>query len=245
MLALLIEICLISKAWKKGWRGWALLPVAIGWAFCFMVGLAVGATGGSVDAVFGISLLAEVGIITVLAVMAAKERQRCLPPLRSVLQPSQGSSHGYPGCCCGQSDEWHLVEKAMGFLRTTMARSGIFLAPGHGRYRRNLFRNPSRQDSMFACSLALGVKHPDPWYRALPGVSYVWVVSSRRQTLAMPPGLPSHAAKNSTAVRVERQIIHDLSTGTEPKPWPLGGGCLSLRSIRSRSKSILSLRQLP
>jgi hypothetical protein len=75
MLTLLIEICLISKAWKKGWRGWALLPVAIGWAFCFMVGLAVGATGGSADAVLGISLLAEVGIITVLAVMAVKERQ--------------------------------------------------------------------------------------------------------------------------------------------------------------------------
>jgi len=75
MITLLIEICLACKAWKKGWKGWALLPFGIGYGFCFMVGMAIGANGGSPEDAFGVALVTELGIIVTLAVMAAKQRK--------------------------------------------------------------------------------------------------------------------------------------------------------------------------
>jgi hypothetical protein len=75
MISLIIEICLTCKAWKKGWKGWALLPMAIGLGSAFMLGVVIGANGGDPAAAFGIGLLIDVSIIVALAVMVAKAPQ--------------------------------------------------------------------------------------------------------------------------------------------------------------------------
>lgn len=51
------------------------MPIAIGYGSCFLLGMAIGANGGSVAGVFVAGLLTELGIIITLAGMAAKERK--------------------------------------------------------------------------------------------------------------------------------------------------------------------------
>ncbi len=38
-MLLFIEIALTTAAWKRGWKGWALLPLVIGMGIGFMSGL--------------------------------------------------------------------------------------------------------------------------------------------------------------------------------------------------------------
>jgi len=74
-MLLIIEIALVVAAWKRGWKGLALVPIVAGFALAFMLGGAVGASGGSEDAAFALGLLVDVGIIATLAIMAVVGRR--------------------------------------------------------------------------------------------------------------------------------------------------------------------------
>lgn len=71
-MLLIAEIILTITAWRKGWRGWALLPMAVVLGLAFVIGLAVGAAGGSDQDVVGPCLILEVLGIVALIIMAAR-----------------------------------------------------------------------------------------------------------------------------------------------------------------------------
>lgn len=72
-MILLLEIYMTYAAWKKGWRGWALMPLAVAVTLGFMVGLA---TGGEVpESMLAMALLIDGGVIVTLGVMIAKGRE--------------------------------------------------------------------------------------------------------------------------------------------------------------------------
>jgi hypothetical protein len=66
----MLEIFLIIVAWRRGWKGWALVPSAIG----FMINLMIGASAGSMDDVLGPVALVGLGVIVALIVMIASPR---------------------------------------------------------------------------------------------------------------------------------------------------------------------------
>ena len=68
-MLLIVEILLTVAVWRKGWKGWALLPVGIAWGIAFLIGMAVGAAGGIVDDLIGPCLLLDVMVIVALIVM--------------------------------------------------------------------------------------------------------------------------------------------------------------------------------
>jgi len=74
-MLLAIEIALTIAAWRKGWKGLALLPVGAALVCGFMVGAAMGAGGLSEEEVFGIGLLIDLGVIAALGVMTAVGRR--------------------------------------------------------------------------------------------------------------------------------------------------------------------------
>lgn len=75
MLLLLLEIGLTIAAWKRGWKGWALLPLAIGMSAGFLFGLVVGATGGSEAELFGVGVVLDVVCVITLIIMTVKGRR--------------------------------------------------------------------------------------------------------------------------------------------------------------------------
>lgn len=66
----MIEIVMVVIAWRKGWKGYALLPMLLS----FMGGIAAGA----LDA-FWVVLIAEVAAITTLGIMIAHPPQANKP----------------------------------------------------------------------------------------------------------------------------------------------------------------------
>jgi len=81
MITLLIEIGLTCKAWKRGWKGWALTPMVVGFVCALLLGMAIGAGGGDVDAALGVGLLIDLSVIVALAIMSAKA-PRAIPVSR-------------------------------------------------------------------------------------------------------------------------------------------------------------------
>jgi len=80
-MIMLIEILLTVKAWRKGWKGYALLPIAIGMSVSFLIGLAAGASGGKIEDILPLCVLIELTMIISLIVMAVRspkyvEKQR-------------------------------------------------------------------------------------------------------------------------------------------------------------------------
>jgi uncharacterized membrane protein YfcA len=73
-MLLVLEIGLAVAAWRRGWRGWALLPLAAVFLVGSIVGLAVGTSGGSVEDVFGTAILLDLTTIVTLAAMVAHPR---------------------------------------------------------------------------------------------------------------------------------------------------------------------------
>jgi len=71
-MLLVAEIILTIFAWKKGWRWWALVPVALALLIGLFMGMGVGACGGDVDSVRGISIVLDVLAIIALIVMVTK-----------------------------------------------------------------------------------------------------------------------------------------------------------------------------
>jgi hypothetical protein len=69
-MLLLLEIYLTYKAWKSGWGAVALIPVIAS----FLIGVALGASSESVEAVFIPCLLLDIGCIVTLGVMSSAKR---------------------------------------------------------------------------------------------------------------------------------------------------------------------------
>ena len=71
-MLMIIEIILTVAAWKKGWKAIALLPMGIAILIGFFTGIAVGASGGSSDALLVLMFFVELVGIVVLATMSKK-----------------------------------------------------------------------------------------------------------------------------------------------------------------------------
>jgi len=75
MLLLMLEIGLTIAAWKRGWKGWALLPMVIGFGAAFMTGLFMGAAGASDGEAFGVGVIFDIACIGALVAMVTRPRK--------------------------------------------------------------------------------------------------------------------------------------------------------------------------
>ena len=75
-MLLIIEILLTISVWKRGWKGWALLPMGIVLGVAFVMGLVVGTTGVSEQDFVGPCLILELLGIVALVIMAARVPKR-------------------------------------------------------------------------------------------------------------------------------------------------------------------------
>jgi hypothetical protein len=75
-MVLALEIGLIIAAWQRGWKGWALLPPAIGFGIGFLVGLILGASGASEESIFAVGIVGDVICIGALIAMIIKPRKK-------------------------------------------------------------------------------------------------------------------------------------------------------------------------
>jgi len=71
-MLLIAEIILTVFAWRKGWRWWALAPMAITLLIGFFMGVGIGASGGDIDSVRGISIVFDILATIALIVMVTK-----------------------------------------------------------------------------------------------------------------------------------------------------------------------------
>ena len=94
-MLLILEIWLTVKAWRKGWRAWALLPLGIVMAVAFLIGVAVGASGGSVGNAYPVALLVELAGIGALIRLATRApRQTQLPSMSEAGVPVEVATGG-------------------------------------------------------------------------------------------------------------------------------------------------------
>lgn len=77
-MLLALEIILTITAWRKGWRGWALLPLGLGVVLGLVIGSSAGVAGVRAEAVLGPCLIFDVLVIIALAVMAAKAPRKVI-----------------------------------------------------------------------------------------------------------------------------------------------------------------------
>ncbi len=70
---LIAEILLTIFAWRNGWKWLSLLPVGIAMVIGLIVGMGIGASGGSVDAVKGFVVIFDILAIIALIVMVSKK----------------------------------------------------------------------------------------------------------------------------------------------------------------------------
>lgn len=73
-MLLILEIILTVAAWRRGWKAWALTPIAIGLSIGFMLGFVIGASGGSMDGVVAVGLLLDLTVVGTLVAMVASPR---------------------------------------------------------------------------------------------------------------------------------------------------------------------------
>jgi len=73
---LILEIALAVKAWRCGWRAWALVPPATTACVGVLVGAAMAASAGKLDTAPPVLLLGDVACIGVLGAMSARPRSR-------------------------------------------------------------------------------------------------------------------------------------------------------------------------
>jgi hypothetical protein len=72
MVTLIIEILLTIKAWRRGWRGFALLPLGILLPAGLLLGMVIGASGGNLEQALPVGILLEIACIGVLIRLAAR-----------------------------------------------------------------------------------------------------------------------------------------------------------------------------
>jgi predicted lipid-binding transport protein (Tim44 family) len=78
-----VEIILTVSAWKRGWRGWALIPLAIGFFLAFFAGALMGAAGMG-DEALGLLIIIDIAIIVSLIVMVIVPRRTAAKTQRPV-----------------------------------------------------------------------------------------------------------------------------------------------------------------
>jgi len=62
----IVEIILTVVAWRRGWKAWALLPLGVCFILALLLGAAVTASGGSVEAAFPVLFLLDLACVGVL-----------------------------------------------------------------------------------------------------------------------------------------------------------------------------------
>jgi hypothetical protein len=67
-----VEILLTITAWRKGWRGFALIPMITALGLGGFIGLAVGTSGGNVDNVTPVFLLGDLACIGFLVALSMR-----------------------------------------------------------------------------------------------------------------------------------------------------------------------------
>lgn len=70
-MLVLAEIILTILAWRKGWRWWALIPVAIPFCIGFVMGIGIASQGGSISDIGGWTIIFDVLAITALIVLVS------------------------------------------------------------------------------------------------------------------------------------------------------------------------------
>ena len=73
-MILILEIVLTVMAWRRGWKGWALVPMAVALFVGFLWGAVAAASGGSMQDIWGASLLVDLALIGTLIAMVAHPR---------------------------------------------------------------------------------------------------------------------------------------------------------------------------
>lgn len=84
-MLMIAEILLTIRAWKKGWRVRALLPMGIALGVCIFMGAAAGASGGSADDLLGLALLIELLGVVALIVMCARGPSHAISPAYPII----------------------------------------------------------------------------------------------------------------------------------------------------------------
>ena len=74
-MILILEIIFTIIAWRKGWKGWALLPLGICMFVGILIGLSVGASEGSIEDVAPWCILLDlVALISLIVLMIRAPR---------------------------------------------------------------------------------------------------------------------------------------------------------------------------
>jgi hypothetical protein len=89
-MLLIAEVCLTVAAWRKGWRFWALLPGGIAMLMGFLMGMAIGANGGSAQQLMPVALLLDFACIAGLIGMVVRAPQKA-----ETVAPSSKSGPGW------------------------------------------------------------------------------------------------------------------------------------------------------
>jgi hypothetical protein len=94
----IIEIALAIWAWNRGWRGWSLLPIGIGWAIVLIVGFVLYDAGVLKIVVPNIRglIIIELAVLGMLIFMIARPREKPSAPTGNLVSsPSQVPSDSY------------------------------------------------------------------------------------------------------------------------------------------------------
>jgi hypothetical protein len=133
MLELLIGIPLTIAAWKRGWKGWALLPLILALVtqaiFGFFVGFTASpgtAIGDLEGLVVAVSLVIDLIAAAALIGMIVKERKPEVPTNTVVDPVASASNHQSARFCtgCGQK-----INDNAAFCRNCGARIGWSASP--------------------------------------------------------------------------------------------------------------------
>ncbi len=89
-MLLIAEIILTVMAWRRGWKGWALAPMAGVLFVAFLLGSSVAASGGSMEDILGASLLLDLtGIGTLIAMVTHPRTEKPHLEARDAAQLSE------------------------------------------------------------------------------------------------------------------------------------------------------------
>lgn len=69
-MLLAIEIMLSISAWKRGWKGWVLMP----WVALFFGATALGGAAASQEEALAVGIVCDILLIVVLGIMTATAR---------------------------------------------------------------------------------------------------------------------------------------------------------------------------
>jgi uncharacterized membrane protein YfcA len=70
-MLLIAEIVLTIFAWKRGWRWYALIPMGLCLIIGFIIGLSIGASGGSINDIPSVSIVLDVIAVIALIVLCS------------------------------------------------------------------------------------------------------------------------------------------------------------------------------